>query len=108
MSRDLAEIVHPLVEKGLFESAETAVKNLMADYILRQIEHYRSIVEKYEQKYGMNYVQFNSYMEERANRLSDNSSIHKSFMLEEEDALDWKIATELLEAWLGLRGKSAP
>ena len=102
MPENLAEILHPLVEKGLFDNAETAVKNLMADYVLRQIEHYRSILKNFENKYGMPFAQFSRYLEERAKRLSNDSSFHMSFMLEEEDALDWKIATEMLESWLGL------
>ena len=107
MSENLAEIVHPLVENGLFGNAEIAVKNLMADYVLRQIEHYRSIVQRLENKYSMNYAEFNRYLEERAKRLSENSADHKNFMLEEEDALDWKIATEMLESWLGLQHENS-
>ncbi len=107
MSETLAEIVHPLVEKGIFDNAESAVKNLMTDYVLRQIEHYRSIVQQYERKYGMNYAQFNKYLGERAKRLRADPSLHQSYMLEEEDALEWKIATEMLESWLGLSPLSA-
>lgn len=59
MSQNLAEIVHPLVEKGLFENAEIAVRNLMVDYTPHQIEHYQEIIKKFEQKYGLNYGQFN-------------------------------------------------
>lgn len=106
MSQNLAEIVNPLIDKGLFENAEMAVKSLMTDYVLHQIEHYRSIIGGFEKKYGMNYVQFNKYLEERANRLANKSSLHKSFMLEEEDALDWKIAAEMLESWLGLKERN--
>jgi len=95
------------VEKGLFENAEAAVKNMMADFVPHQIEHYRSVVRKFEKKYGMEYFRFNQYLKERATKLSNNSSLHKSFMLEEEDALDWKIASEMLESWLGLKGKTA-
>ena len=45
MSQDLAEIVHPLVDNGLYESAEAAVKDVMAGHILHQVEHYHNIVE---------------------------------------------------------------
>ncbi|MFQ6116283.1 MAG: hypothetical protein ACE5NG_19675 [bacterium] len=105
MSQNLAEIVQPLVEKGLFENAETAIRNLMTDYVLHQIEHYRDLVQKYEKKYGMKYAQFNHYLKERAKKLEKDSSLHKTFMTEEENALEWKIATEMLESWLGLREK---
>ena len=78
----------------------------MVDYLIRQIDHNRAIIQKFEKKYGMNYNQFNKYLEERAKRISADKSIHKKFMLEEEDCLDWKIATEMLESWLGLKKES--
>ncbi len=105
MSQNLTEIVQPLVEKGQFEDAETAVRNLMSEYVLHQIEHYRNVLQEYEKKYGMNYVQFNGYLEARAKKLENDSSLHEALMIEEEDALEWKIATEMLESWLGLRSK---
>jgi hypothetical protein len=55
----------------------------------------------------MKYAQFNDYLTERAKRLANDPSGQKRFMLEEKDALDWKIATEMLESRLGLRGKSS-
>jgi hypothetical protein len=105
MSQNIAELVHPLVDNGLYENAEAAVKDLMANHILHQIEHYRSIVEKFEKKYGMRYSQFNAYLNERARILANDPSLQKGFMLEEEDALDWKVASEMLESWLGLKRK---
>lgn len=106
MSQKLAEIINPLVEKGLFENAETAVRNLMLNFVLQQIERNRTISQKFENKYGMPYFHFNKYLAERAKNLSLKSSAHKSFMLEEEDGLDWKIATEMLESWIGLKEKA--
>jgi hypothetical protein len=107
MSQNLAEIVHPLVDNGLYANAEAAVKDLMAGHVLHQIEHFRAIGEKFEKKYGMKYAQFNDYLEERAKKLTNDSASQKRFMLEEEDALDWKVATEMLESWLGLKGKGS-
>lgn len=106
MSQNLAEIVQPLVEKGLFENAEIAVKNLMVDYTLHQIEHYQGIIRKFEQKYGMNYGQFNKYLSEQAKKVGSDKQLHKRIMIEEEDALDWKIAAEMLESWLGITRKN--
>jgi hypothetical protein len=107
MSENLAEIVHPLVDNGLYANAEAAVKDLMAGHILHQIEHYSTIVEKFEKKYGMKYAQFDDYLKERAKKLAHDPSSQKRFMLEEEDALDWKIAVDMLGSWLGLRAKSS-
>lgn len=107
MSQNLTEIVHPLVDNGLYESAEAAVKDLMAGHTLHQIKHYHTIVETFEKKYGMKRAQFDDYLKERAKLLVNDSAHHERFMLEEEDALDWKIAAEMLSSWLGLRGKGA-
>ena len=100
MSQSIAEIINPLIEKGLFDNPETAIRNLITDYILHKIHHYQSIIHKFEKKYGMNYFHFNKYLAERATNLSNKSSLHKQLMLEEEDALDWMIAAEMLESWL--------
>lgn len=107
MSKNLAEIVEPLVEKGQFDSAETAIKSLMTDYVLRQIEHYRNRIKRFEKKYGMKYDQFSAYLKERAQKADADPSVSKKFMQEEEDALEWKIALEMLESWLGLQKKSS-
>lgn len=106
MSQNLAEIVQPLVEKGLFENAEIAVRNLMVDYTLHQIEHYQGIIRKFEQKYGMNYGQFNKYLSEQAKKAGSDKQLQKRIMIEEEDALDWKIAAEMLANWLGITRKN--
>ena len=106
MSQGIAEIVSPLVERGLFDNAEIAVKNLMKNYVINQIQHYKNIIHKFEKKYGMNYNQFNNYLEVRAKKLSNDKSIHKNLMLEEEDAIDWKIANDMLESWLGIKDSS--
>jgi len=106
MAQKITDIVSPLVENGIFENAETAVKNLMLDFILNQIREYEVKIKKFEKKYKMNYYHFNLYLNERAKKVASNKSLHRTFMMEEEDALDWKIATEMLESWLGLNQKN--
>jgi Arc/MetJ-type ribon-helix-helix transcriptional regulator len=106
-AENLAEIVQPLVEKGLFENAESAVRNLLSDFVFQQVKQHRSVVRKFEKKYGMNYSQFTKYLEARTKKLAENPALHQSIMLEEEDGLDWKIAYEMLESWLGLKEKNA-
>lgn len=105
MTRDLAEIVNPLVNNGLFETAEAAVKNLMTDYIVRQIGKHRATIRRFEKKYSMNYAQFEAYLSERAKRLTNETASQRRFMLEEDDAFEWEIATEMLKSWLGLKEK---
>jgi len=68
----------------------------MMAHIFQQISRYQSVVEKFECKYGMAYLQFEDYLQAQAKQLATEPAGHKQFMLEEEDALDWKIAVEML------------
>ena len=108
MAKDLAEIVQPLVENGLFASEEDAIKNLMTDYTMRQIRHFQQIVNRFKKKYGMDYHQFEAYLQERAKRLKEDPNFHAAFLVEEEDALEWKIAEDMLNSWLGLKDHITP
>lgn len=104
MSPELAAVVEPFVRRGLFPNAETAVAEIARDYVLRQIERYRALEESYQARYGMTYEQFDEYLRARAHTLSEspNPALNQAIMAEEEDALDWKIAREILQSWLGL------
>jgi translation initiation factor 2 alpha subunit (eIF-2alpha) len=75
------------------------------DYALRQVEHYRAITENLQTKYGMTYEQFEAYLKSRSATLaaSPNPTLNQAVIAEEEDALDWKIAREMLQSWLGLQ-----
>ena len=75
----------------------------MTNNILHQIDHYRAVSERFEKKYAMTYLQFDRYLQERTHTLSPDISVHQQLMLEEEDAFDWKVATEMLASWLGLQ-----
>jgi len=87
----------------VFGQSEDAIKNLMADYTMRQIHHFQQIVNRFKKKYGMDYHQFEAYLKERAKRLKEDPSLHAAFLVEEEDALEWKIAEDMLASWLGLK-----
>lgn len=104
MSSDLATMVEPFVRRGLFDSPEQAVAEMARSYILHQIEDYRSIVEGLKAKYGMTYQQFTSYLHARAATLAEHPSpaLSQAVIAEEEDALEWKTAREMLSSWLGL------
>lgn len=109
MTDSVAHIVEPFVRRGLFDTPEDAVAEMARDYVLRQIEHYRDIVEAYEAKYGMTYERFDAYLRARSERLAaeGDSGLNQAVMLEEEDALDWKSAREMLRSWLGLQSEVA-
>lgn len=53
----------------------------------------------------MTYEQFESYLEARSTILvsKPNPQLNQAIMQEEEDAFDWKVASEMLNSWLGLQ-----
>jgi len=104
----ISMIVEPFVRRGLFASPEQAVTEMAREYMLRQIEHYRSSIEALQAKYGMTYEQFEAYLQSRSATLlrQPHPALNQAIMAEEEDALDWKIAREMLQSWLGLQAES--
>ncbi len=107
MSDQVSTVVEPFVRRGLFASTEQAVVEMARDYVLRQIEHFQSITEKFQSKYGMSYEQFDAYLKSRAAKLASKASpqLNQAIMTEEDDGLEWKAANEMLQAWLGLRSE---
>jgi hypothetical protein len=105
MSDQVSSIIEPFVRRGLFASQEEAVTEMARDYVLRQIERYQSIVARLHAKYGMSYEQFMLYSRSRAATLvaHPDPTLSRAMMVEEEDALDWKMAHEMLQRWLGLQ-----
>ncbi len=109
----LLAILEPLVQHKVFASPEEAVRQLVSDYVLRQIDQYRERVTGFEKRYGMTFEQFGAYIKERSHLLIRESleaapkkRLAQAIMTEEEDWLDWKIAKETLEDWLGLHTKA--
>jgi len=109
MTDQVAAVVEPFVRRGLFASPEKAVAEMARDYVLRQIERYRTATESLQAKYGMTYEQFEAYLKSRAATLSasPNPALNQAVIAEEEDALDWKIAREMLQSWLGLQAEKS-
>ncbi len=107
MTDQVAAIVEPFVRRGLFSSPERAVVEMAREYMLHQIEQHQATIRTLENKYGMTYEQFSSYLQMRAAALEKaaDARVSQSFMTEEEDALDWKMAREMLQSWLGLQAE---
>jgi hypothetical protein len=105
MSAQAMTIVEPFVRRGLFASPEQAVTEMARDYVMRQIERYRAAAESLQAKYGMTYEQFEAYLQSRSATLAahPDPALNQAIMAEEEDALDWKIARDMLTSWLGLQ-----
>ena len=109
MSQMITAVVEPFVRRGLFATPEKAILEMARDYALRQIERYQSSVERLQAQYGMTYEQFEAYQRARAQTLQQTPSpaLNQAVMAEEEDALDWKVAREMLQSWLGLSAEVA-
>ena len=105
MSPELTAVVEPFVRRGLFPSAEVAVAEIARDYVLRQIETYRAQEATFQSRYGMTYEQFDAYLRARSRTLSEtaNAALNQAIMVEEDDALDWKIARDMMRSWLGIQ-----
>ncbi len=105
MTPEVNAVLDPFVRLGLFESHQKAVTEMARDYILRQVEEHQAVIETLQTKYGMNYDQFNAYLQARATALASNPDprLNRAVMIEEEDALNWKIAQQMLTRLLGLQ-----
>jgi hypothetical protein len=105
MSPELTAVVEPFVRRGLFPNAEMAVAEIARDYVLRQIERYRAMETALQARYGMTFEQFDDYLRARSEILSKNPNpaLNQAIMIEEDDALDWKIARDMVQSWLGLQ-----
>jgi len=114
MSVTVRTAIQPLIRKGLFNTEEEAIRELLRDYILRNIDRLRREIRRFERKYGMHFDQFREYTHERSVLLERGSfspqerqTLGQAIMQEEDDWLDWKAAQEMLESWIGVRKEVA-
>ncbi|RME46280.1 MAG: hypothetical protein D6791_08670 [Chloroflexi bacterium] len=110
MSAAISTVIEPLIRRKIFSTEEEAIRELLRDYILRQVSALQEEIAGFEQKYGMRFQQFSEYLHERSALLEkgdlspeQRQTLGRAIMREEDDWLDWKAAQELLESWLGLR-----
>jgi len=114
MSASLAVAMEPLIRRKIFMTEEQAIRELLRDYILRQISILQREAARFERKYGMHFERFVEYLHERSILLETSQllpqqrqALGRAIMQEEDDWLDWKAAREMLESWLGLRQEVA-
>lgn len=110
MSATMSTTIAPLIRRKIFKSEEEAIRELLREYILRQIAGLRREVSRFERKYGMRFEQFSDYLHERSVLLESGDlsaeqrqSLSQAIMQEEDDSFDWKVAQEMLESWIGIR-----
>ena len=61
MISQVVDVVEPFVRRGLFATPEQAVIEMAHDYVLHQIERYRTVIENLQTRHGMTYEQFEAY-----------------------------------------------
>ena len=110
MQKTVNMMFEPLIRRKIFATERDAVRELLGDYILQRISTLQKEIARLRRKYGMNFERFGEYLHERSALLEkDSLSPEKrkvlglAIMEEEDDWLDWKVAREMLESWLGLR-----
>jgi membrane-bound ClpP family serine protease len=106
----MVTLIEPFVKRNIFASEEEAIQEMVRGYVMRQVSELQAQISQFEAKYSMSYQQFRQYLRERSELLvkgdlSDEQRqiLGKAVMVEEDDLLDWKVAREILENWLGLR-----
>jgi hypothetical protein len=110
MNAGASAVIAPLTRRRIFGTEEEAVRELVRDYTLRQIAALQRQIGRFERKYGMPLQRFAEYVGERCALLEagglssrQRQTLGRALMQEEDDWLEWKVATEMLESWLGLR-----
>lgn len=110
MSTSISAVIEPLLKRQLFHTEQEAVRELLREYLWRQISELQRKNEQFSHQYGMAFSQFGEYLHARSVLLqSEELSLEqrqllgRAVMQEEDDWLDWKVAIEMLENWLGIR-----
>jgi len=114
MNAEVRAVMEPLIKRKIFTTEEDAIRMLLREYILRQIAALQREMGRFERKYGMPFERFGEYLHERSVLLETGNllleqrqALGRTIMQEEDDWLDWKVAKEMLESWLGLRQEVA-
>ncbi|MBM4461104.1 MAG: hypothetical protein FJ011_25650 [Chloroflexi bacterium] len=110
MSTGFAIAVEPLVRRQIFATEEQAARELVRNYVLRQIAALQREVARFERKYGMPFERFSEYLHEHSTLLETSllepgqrQALGRAIMQEEDDWLAWKASQEMLESWVGMR-----
>ena len=123
LKAEVNAVIEPLIKRGIFATEEDAIRELLRDYMVRQIAALQREMGRFERKYGMPFERYGEYLHERSvllpsgrdgvpmegDKLSaeQRQVLGRAIMKEEDDWLDWKVTKEMLEGWLGLRHEVA-
>jgi hypothetical protein len=82
------QIIKPLVISGIYKNNESALNDIIIDFVKNKIDSYKIIIDKLEGKYKVGFKEF-------SDRIKGAASIE-----EEDDWMDWKAAVEMKKAWV--------
>lgn len=101
-------VIEPFIRRGIFNDSDAAIVEMARDYIARHVAAHQATIDRLQTKYGMTYEQFSAYLQARADILAQKPDprLNEAVMLEEEDALEWKIAREMLKDWLLIQAEA--
>jgi hypothetical protein len=109
MNTNASADIKLLIKRKIFKTEEEAIRNLLREYILKQIADLRREIGRFERKYGMRFEQFSDYIHDRSVLLEKGDlsaeqrlNLNQAIMRDEDVWLDWKVTRETLDSWLGI------
>jgi hypothetical protein len=109
MNTNVGADIKLLIKRKIFKTEEEAIRNLLREYILKQIADLRREIGRFERKYGMRFEQFSDYIHDRSVLLEkgdlsadQRTNLNQAIMRDEDSWLDWKVTREMLDSWLGI------
>jgi hypothetical protein len=102
-------VIEAFIERGMFTDSDTAITEMARSYTAHHIQRHQATIKHLQAQYGMTYEQFTAYLRARAEILAQNPdpALNEAVMQEEEDALEWKIALEMLHNWLSIQAEAS-
>jgi hypothetical protein len=99
--------ISPLVQKELFLNEEEAIRELVHNYIIKKTSELSSGILIFEEKYKMQFYQFQNLIKEEIAVSVNSSNIDKKkfsqlLMEHEDDLQEWKAKQEILDSWLSM------
>ncbi len=110
MESQVQIILEPFIRRKVFPTAEEAARKLSLEYVRMHVQSHQRKVARLERKYGMSFREFEEYLRRRSKQLQSPSlkpgqkkNLGRTIMDEEEDWLEWKATSEMLDSWLKLK-----
>lgn len=87
LDKTIPILIEPLVQMGIYESQEEALKNLVLRHVQEQIDEAEQEIARFQKKYGASFEEWSE------------SLLGKATIEEEDDWMEWESARDMLESW---------